>query len=254
VSGEATRVGSTAAARPVSDTVMTGQSSPPDVAARPVAAVFDLDKTITRQATYIPFLLSVARHKVFKLLYVVPIVGAGLAYKIGLISRGRVKELMLTAILGKASRAEVAAYAEAFVAECVGRGLRPGALRAIAEHRARGHNLILATASFDFYVERLGRELGFDAVIATRSAWDESGRLLGRIDGENCYGAEKLRRLEEALPDLRGSYRVVAYSDSHVDLPLLCWADSGVAVNPSRRLRRRARSGGLDVVDWNEVS
>ena len=142
-------------------------------------------------------------------------------------------------------------YADAFVAACVAGGLRPGALRAIAGHRAQGHNLILATASFDFYVEPLGRELGFDSVVATRSAWDRSGRLLGRIDGENCYGAEKLRRLEEALPDLRSNYRVVAYSDSHVDLPLLRWAHEGVAVNPSRRLRRRARSGGLDVVDWN---
>ena len=230
---------------------MTGQSSSPEVAARPVAAVFDLDKTITRRATYVPFLLSVARHDLRKLLYAAPIASAGLAYKLGLISRGRVKEIMLSSILGRTSRAEVAAYAEAFVAACVARGLRPGALRAIAEHRAQGHNLILATASFDFYVDPLGRELGFDTVVATRSAWDTGGRLLGRINGENCYGAEKLRRLEEALPDLRSTYRVVAYSDSHVDLPLLRWAHKGVAVNPSRRLRRRARSGGLDVVDWN---
>lgn len=230
---------------------MSGQSSSPDVAARPVAAVFDLDKTITRRATYVPFLLSIARCDFRKLLYAAPIAGAGLAYKLGLISRGRVKEIMLSTIVGRASRSEVAAYAEAFVAECVTRGLRSGALRAIAEHRARGHKLILATASFDFYVEPLGRELGFDSVIATRSAWDEGGRLLGRIDGENCYGAEKLRRLEEALPDLRSNHRVVAYSDSHVDLPLLRWAHEGVAVNPSRRLRRRARSDGLDVVDWN---
>jgi HAD superfamily hydrolase (TIGR01490 family) len=230
---------------------MTGQSGSPEVAARPVAAVFDLDKTITRRATYVPFLLSVAHRDARKLLSVVPIAAAGLAYKFGLISRGRVKEIMLSTVLGKASRAEVAAYADAFVAECVAGGLRPGALRAIAGHRAQGHNLILATASFDFYVEPLGRELGFDSVVATRSAWDRGGRLLGRIDGENCYGAEKLRRLEEALPGLRSNYRVVAYSDSHVDLPLLRWAHEGVAVNPSRRLRRRARSGGLDVVDWN---
>jgi HAD superfamily hydrolase (TIGR01490 family) len=249
VSGKASRADSAA-----SGPVVTERPGSPKVATRPVAAVFDLDKTVTKRPTYVPFLLSVARREPSKLLYAGPIVLAGLAYKIGLISRGRVKEFMLRAIVGRASRAEVAAHAEAFVAECLDRGLRPGARRALAEHRARGDNLILATASFDFYVERLGRQLGFDAVIATRAAWDQDGRLLGRIDGENCYGAEKLRRLEEALPDLRGRYRVVAYSDSHADLPLLLWADTGVAVNPSRRLRRHARSGGLDVVDWNEVA
>ena len=42
---------------------------------------------------------------------------------------------------------------------------------------------------------------------------------------------------------------MVAYSDSHVDLPLLRWAHKGVAVNPSRRLRRCARSEGLEIVD-----
>ena len=254
MSDKQTRAGSAAAVRPASDAVVAGQPPALNVEARPVAAVFDLDKTVTKRATYIPFLLSVACRKPLTLLYAVPIVFAALAYKLGLISRGRVKEIMLRAVLGQATRAEVAAYAEAFVAACIGRGLRPGARRAIAEHRSRGHNLILATASFDFYVERLGRQLGFDEVIATRSAWDEGGRLLGRIDGENCYGAEKLRRLEEALPDLRTSHRVVAYSDSHVDLPLLQWAETGVAVNPSPRLRRLARSGGLDVVDWNESS
>jgi HAD superfamily hydrolase (TIGR01490 family) len=232
----------------------TGRPRVPEGATRPVAAVFDLDRTVTKRATYIPFLLSVARRRPVKLLYAGAIVLAGLAYKLGLISRGRVKEFMLRTIVGKATRAEVADLAESFVAACLGHGLRPGARRALAEHRARGDNLILATASFDFYVERLGRQLGFDAVIATRAAWDQSGRLLGRIDGENCYGAEKLRRLEEALPELRGRYRVIAYSDSHADLPLLLWAERGVAVNPSRRLRRHARSGGLDIVDWNEVA
>ena len=182
---------------------MTGPSSPADDTARRVAAVFDLDKTVTRRATFIPFLLSVARRDALKLLWSVPVAAAALAYILGLISRGRVKEIMLGAVLGKASRSEVAAYADAFVAQCMAGGLRPGAVRAIEEHRAQGHKLILATASFDFYVEPLGRELGFEAVVATRAAWDEDGRLLGRIDGENCYGAEKLRRLEEALPDLR---------------------------------------------------
>jgi HAD superfamily hydrolase (TIGR01490 family) len=229
------------------------QSSTVQAQARPVAAVFDLDGTITKRATYLPFLLSVARLRPSKFLHAGPILVAALAYKLGLISRGRVKEIMLGAVLGKASRDEVAVYADTFVAQCLSRGLRPGALRAIAEHRAEGHTLILATASFDFYVERLGEKLGFNSVIATRSAWDNGGRLFGRIDGENCYGAEKLRRLEEAMPGLRANHQIIAYSDSHVDLPLLCWADTGIAVNPSRKLRDRARSRGLTVVDWSQA-
>jgi HAD superfamily hydrolase (TIGR01490 family) len=232
----------------------TEAPEPAENRTRPVAAVFDLDGTVTAHPTYIPFLFSVARRKPPKLLYAGPIVLAAVAYKLGLITRGRLKEFMLKTVLGGASREAVAAYAAAFVERCIGHGLRPGALQAIAEHKARGDYLVLATASFEFYVERLGGRLGFDAVVATRSTWDDGGQILGRIDGENCYGAEKLRRLEQALPDLRASYRVIAYSDSHVDLPLLRWADVGIAVNPTGRLRTRARQDGFEVVDWSEAS
>jgi phosphoserine phosphatase len=57
--------------------------------------------------------------------------------------------------------------------------------------------------------------------------------------------------LEEALPELSARYQVVAYSDSHADEPLLRWAHIGVAVNPTRRLRRRAKAGAFELVDWN---
>lgn len=219
--------------------------------ARPVAAVFDLDRTVTKWGTFTPFLLFAARRRPLKYLLIGPLLLAALGYKLGLISRGRLKEFMLTSVLGGATRDEVAALAGAFIEQRVNQGLRPGALRAIAEHKAKGCYLILATASFEFYVERLGHQLGFDRVVATRSLWDQGGRLVGRIDGENCYGAEKLRRLEEALPELSARYRVVAYSDSHADEPLLGWADIGIAVNPTRRLRRRAKAGDFELVDWN---
>lgn len=220
---------------------------------RPVAAVFDLDRTVTKWGTFTPFLLFAARRRPLKYLLAGPLLLAALGHKLGLISRGRLKELMLTSVLGGATRDEVAALAEAFIEQRANRGLRPGALRAIAEHKAKGCYLVLATASFDFYVERLGHQLGFDRVVATRSLWDQGGRLVGRIDGENCYGAEKLRRLEQALPEMSARYRVVAYSDSHADEPLLRWADIGIAVNPTRRLRRRAKAGDFELVDWNRT-
>lgn len=226
-----------------------GESGPP-----PVAVVFDLDRTITRRGTFTPFLLFVARRKPWKYLTAGPILLAALGYGLGLISRGRLKEIMLTAVLGGASRGEVTAYAEAFVDRCLDGGLRPGARCAVAAHKAKGDFLILATASFDFYVEPLGQQLGFDSVVATRSIWDGGGHLVGRIDGGNCYGAEKLRRLVHEWPEIRAGYRVIAYSDSHADMPLLRWADVGVAVNPNSELRRRARSGGLEIVDWNRPS
>lgn len=219
-------------------------------APEPVAVVFDLDRTITRHGTFTPFLIQVACARPIKFVFTVPLLVAGAAYALGLINRKRLKEFMLKSVLGGCTRDQMAHHVAAFVDRCLSAGLRPGARPAIESHRARGHFLILATASFDFYVERLGDRLGFDMVVATKSSWDERGRLSGRVDGENCYGAEKLRRLQHEVPQLWGACHVVAYSDSHADLPMLRWADSGVAVNPSRRLRKRAQGEDLQIVNW----
>lgn len=224
-----------------------------ETAGRPVVAIFDLDRTITRYGTYVPFLWSAALRHPPRLLYAGPILLAAAVYKLRLITRKRLKEFMLSAVLGGASRREVEARAEAFVARCTAHGIRPGARRAIQEHKDNGDYLVLATASLDLYVNRFGAYFGFDAVVATKTNWHEAGRISGRIDGENCYGAEKLRRLETDLPEMRGDYLIFAYSDSHADLPMLRRADRAFAVNPSRRLRRLAAKEAIEVVDWNRL-
>ena len=143
--------------------------TPYETAGRPVVAIFDLDRTITRYGTYVPFLWSAAQRQPLRFLYVGPILLAAAAYKLGLITRKRLKEFMLSAVLGGASRSEVEARAAAFVDRCAARGIRPGARRAIREHKEKGDHLVLATASLDLYVNRFGAYFGFDAVVATKA-------------------------------------------------------------------------------------
>lgn len=217
---------------------------------RPVAAIFDLDRTITRRGTFSPFLLSVARRHPWKFVHLFAIALAALRHRLGAIDRKQLKEVMLGAVLGGAARPAVDGYAAAFVARTVSAGLRPAALAAIAAHRQSGNYLVLATASMDFYAEPLGAALGFDAVVATRSHWHADGRLSGRIDGENCCGAAKLDRIRDDLPRLRADYRLVAYSDHHSDAPLLRWVDRAIAVAPTAKLRAIAAAESFEVADW----
>ncbi len=206
---------------------------------------------MARRGTFTPFLWSVARRRPWKVLYLPPILLAALAYKARLISRKSLKEFMLSRILGGVERGVVARFAQAFVDQCLERELRPGARAAIAHHKEAGDLLVLATASFDIYVEDLAKQLGFDSFVCTRAEFDPEGRLSGKILGENCYGEAKLRAIEQSLPNLAEKYHVIAYSDHHIDMPLLLWADRGVAVNPSLRLRKLAVSRGLSTIDWD---
>jgi HAD superfamily phosphoserine phosphatase-like hydrolase len=160
-------------------------------------------------------------------------------------------------LLAGAGRDEMEAHVGRFLKRLLAGGLRPGALAKIAEHKAAGHRLVMATASMDYYAAPIGALLGFDLVVATRSTRDGAGHLAAAIEGENCYGMPKLDMLRLALAGaLEGDGgagerpRIVAYSDHVSDLPLLDWADEAVAVNPSPALRRGAAERGFSIVDW----
>lgn len=87
-------------------------------------------------------------------------------------------------------------------------------------HRAKGHTLVMVTASLSNWVTPWALEKGFTAVIATEAETDAAQCLTGRFSTPNCYGYEKVRRFLEKYPE-RGNYILWAYGDSSSDEPLL---------------------------------
>jgi HAD superfamily hydrolase (TIGR01490 family) len=218
-------------------------------------AIYDMDRTITRSGTYTPFLLHAARRIApwrLALAPLVPIVMAGYAAK--LIDRRKLKEVVQRLMLGgSVARAALMPAAESFADLVMKVNLHPGALRQIEEDRGAGRRLVLATASYRFYVEPIAARLGFDDVIATGSVTGLDDRIRAHIDGENNYGPAKLRMIEAWLESEgldRGAARVRFYSDHVSDAPVLEWADEPFAVNPSARLRRLATLRGWPLLDW----
>lgn len=222
-----------------------------------MTAVFDLDETLTRGDTFLPFLLGYLRRRPWRAwrLLLLP---AGLLW-IAITARSpgantqrqnrrtRIKQAVLKAFLGGAARGDVAAWAETYAERLAAHELRPGSLAALREHQEAGDRVVLATASFDIYVRPLATRLGIDEVLCSRIAWNEADRVAG-IDGENCRDHQKLRQVIRLLGEEGAG--VVAYSDSHADLPLLEWAERGVAVSPTPLLAARVEELGLQVRSW----
>ena len=214
-------------------------------------AIFDLDKTITRQGTWSRFV----RHATggsFGFWAKLPLAGLqAVKYKAGFASRASVKERSIALYLEGRPRAELAELARGFVERDVERGLRKQARSVIEAHREAGDRLIIASAAVDLIVEPMAKALGFDGYISTNLKWDAQDRLLAPLDGENCYGEEKLRRVEAYFDGKRPSGPISFYSDHVTDLPCLVWADRGVAVNPNPPLRAQAPKNGVKVVNWD---
>lgn len=217
-------------------------------------AIYDMDRTITRRATYTPFLLHCAKVGApWRLALTPAVAGSMLAYGLKAIDRARLKEINHHLLLGYArSDEEVKPLVESFAEATMRDNIQPGAVRAIARDRAEGRRLVMATASYALYVDAIAERLGFDDVIATKSVRGSDGRLIARIDGNNCYGPAKLAMIEEWMAvEQVERWHVRFYSDHHTDAPAFDWADEAVAVNPSRALRTLAQRRGWKIEDWS---
>ena len=219
-------------------------------------AIYDMDKTVTRRPTYGAFLW----HAMWRLApwraVLAPVSGlATLAYGLRLIDRARLKEWNYRLLIGAAAPDRLERVVESFAEKQVATNVMDGARARIAEDKAAGRRLVLATASYRLYAAAIARRLGFDDVIATDARVDSRGRTLARIDGRNCYGIAKLDMIEAWLQReglARDAVHIRFYSDHVSDAPVHHWSDEAFATNAHARLIRLAESEGWEVLDWRD--
>ena len=218
-------------------------------------AIYDMDRTVTRRATYTPFLLHCAMRRQPWRMILTPVAAVTmLAYLAKAIDRSRLKEINHALMLGRLIHpSKLKPLVESFADKTVASNIRPGARDAIARDKADGRRLILATASYRLYAEAIAQRLGFDDVVATGTAIAINEDWAAKIEGENCYGPAKKRMLDiwleaEGLAERHGHVRF--YSDHVSDAPVFEWSDEPIAVNPHGKLRELAEARGWRVEDW----
>ncbi|MEP6784672.1 MAG: HAD-IB family hydrolase [Sphingomonadales bacterium] len=218
-------------------------------------AIYDMDKTITRRPTIVPFLFHAARtHHPWRLLLVPLVGGAVCLYLLRLIDRTKLKTINHRLLLGGAmTAAKTQALSTSFAARTMQTNVLPKALEQIARDKAEGYRLVLATASYAFYVDGIGKVLGFDDVIGTKTKADITGAILAKIDGENCYGPGKLRMVQAWMAQNglnREDCTIRFYSDHVSDAPAFEAADEAYAVNAHAPLAALAHERGWTILDW----
>ena len=128
--------------------------------------------------------------------------------------------------------------------------LFPAGLSRLADHRRRGHRVVLVGGSVEAIVRPLAERLEVKDVLAPRLEVT-GGRLTGRLDRPPLAGDRKADAVREFARgngiDLEASF---AYADSLDDMPMLEVVGRPAAVNPDARLLETALERGWDVYRW----
>ncbi len=190
---------------------------------RQVVAAFDFDGTLTERDTLLSFFCFLTNRwtvgvEICKLL------PQFLKYEWGNSSRQEIKEAIMTPFLKGRPLALVTEQALLFAQTQLPSLVPQRRWARVAWHLKEGHRCILVSANLELYLQPWSVSVGFESVIASRCAVSPSGRLTGKLEGKNCWGPEKARRLSELLGH-RDSYVLYAYGDSRGDQEMLALAN-----------------------------
>lgn len=172
-------------------------------------------------------------------------------YYRGALDIAEYSRLLLAPLVGM-TRERVDAMADDYTQRYVMQIVRQRAVEQLAWHRQQGDRLMIISASFDFLVEAIARQLNVEEVIGIEVLLDDA-KMTDQIAEVVSYQEGKLILLQAWLSQrgetLSGSY---FYSDSHNDLPLLEAVENPVTVTPCDVLKETATARGWPQLDWHQ--
>jgi len=198
-----------------------------------VVAIFDVDQTLVQGYTERLFFRYLVRRRRLSL-------RRALAYLGGAACRLR-DRFQDKSYLEGLQVEEVVRLARQCYREDIAPRVSPAGLACVLDHQAQGHAIALLSGSLSLLLAPLQEELGADWLIATELQ-RQDGHFTGGIIGLHPRGPNKLRLLQELFRtqgfELSQAY---AYGDHIQDSHLFRSIGHPVAVNPSWRLKLKAR-------------
>jgi putative phosphoserine phosphatase/1-acylglycerol-3-phosphate O-acyltransferase len=225
---------------PLLDEIVAAPDGPQTV------AFFDMDGTLVSGFTAFAFALERMKRPA------ATDIGVGaiaLRYQLGRADFTELLEASTKALTGTPV-SDVAEVAESVYRNQIASWVYPESRAIIANHRARGHRVVLISAANDFQVRHVAEDLAVDHVICNHLVVDGDGLVTGEVEQPVVYGATKAAAaIEYAESNDITLDNAFFYTDGYEDLPLLEAVGHPQPLNPDRRLAREAKSRG-----WTEAS
>ncbi|WMJ81285.1 HAD-IB family hydrolase [Clostridium sp. MB40-C1] len=184
-------------------------------------AIFDVDYTLTKRETFIELYKFMLKKDVKLLFHFPRTLKIAFFYLFKIYDAGKAKEAF-GRFLNGIHEEDLENIVKEFYEKRLSKILYKDAIDTIKKLKKEGYKIYLISASPEIYLKELYNIKEVDKIIGTKFRC-ENGVYHSIIEGENCKGEEKVKRLKEVLKnenmevDFKESYM---FSDSLSDLPL----------------------------------
>lgn len=180
-------------------------------------ALFDFDGTISKKDSFLEF-IKFTNGKIHFWIGVILLSPYIFLYKLSIISNNRLKEYFLTFFWRNESLEKLTnkgnVFSECFIPKIV----KEEANKRIRWHLEQGHLVIVVTASSDIWLSKWC-EINNLGLLSTKLEVNQN-KITGKIEGLNCHGREKVRRVIEKF-DMNSFENIYAYGDDQSDSHML---------------------------------
>ncbi len=177
-------------------------------------AFFDFDGTITTTDSYFQFLLFCFGWQgvIGKALNILPIL---FSYAFKFCDNETAKQSITSTFFKGMEENKFDELCKKFIDEKINKFIRPKAIDKIKWHQEQGHEIYLVSASFTKYLKYFAQKYSMKVIGTELEVVD--GKLTGWFASRNCWGPEKIERINEAVPDLDTYDETYGYGDSNGD-------------------------------------
>ena len=166
---------------------------------------FDLDRTITRFDTSIPYCLLSLLYRPHRVFALKPLLKAFVNFCRKRMERQELEEAFLAVFLEGARKKDIERLNMRFFRFILPWIVKEEMLKKVRLHQQNGDQVYIVSASPDIYVEPLVSQWRLDGVICTVLEWKDR-YLTGKIMGRTCQGEEKVRRIQALFNESELNY------------------------------------------------
>jgi HAD superfamily hydrolase (TIGR01490 family) len=173
-------------------------------------------------------------------------------YRAGVLKLEEYVAFATEAFVQRGQAAATAAHRR-YMQQVIAPAMKPQAFDLIAQHRQRGEDIVVVTATNEFVTRPIAKAFGVDELIAVELEKDAQGWFTQRIHGTPSAREGKVTRVEQWLAARGKTWSDVThatfYTDSMNDIALLEKVHEPVATNPDPKLRALAQERGWRILD-----